>query len=499
MKKFDKGYRRGRWTPLATFALLSVSAAAHAEWKALDALKNRFDARVSAVAVDLDTGATLQALDAETRLTPASLTKVVLAAAALETWDVDKTFATRVVGAPVAADGKLPGDLVVYSEGDATFDHQDLWLLAAQVKQAGVRAIAGGVVVNAAPFGRLGCETKDRCEAVARSHTAYDAPLAAIGVDYGTWCVDVTPTAPGDTARVRSCAAVDVPIPLEGAIRTTNSKRSTWLWLDRISRPTSEALLMGGDIHPGGSDARLYRSMADPALGTGLLLRAVLNEIGVAVSGAVSVSDGAVPRGAHLLAETQSLPLREQVGRLLRYSNNYISDVLTLAMAAERTPQPVTTLADAAFPLADLIVRARAESGYPAPRNGADRPQLFSGSGLTPENRLSAQDLVAVLRQQYRSTQTFPVFYGGLVVPGQAPHAAIRIGNDAWKDRVALKTGTLSEPYSVFGTAGYLRKQNGGWIAFAAVVNGASARKSVPMRESLAAIRKDVETLLVKF
>ena len=167
--------------------------------------------------------------------------------------------------------------------------------------------------------------------------------------------------------------------------------------------------------------------------------------------------------------------------------------------AAERTPEPVTTLADASHALSDLVVRARLSSGYPAPRNDADWPRMLSGSGLTPENRLSAQDLVAVLRHQYRSTQTFPVFYGGLVVPGQAPNSYMRIGNDAWQDRVALKTGTLSEPYSVFGTAGYLRKQNGGWIAFAAIVNGASPRKSVPMRESLAAIRKDVETLLVKF
>ncbi|MEQ1439181.1 D-alanyl-D-alanine carboxypeptidase/D-alanyl-D-alanine-endopeptidase [Fontimonas sp. SYSU GA230001] len=483
---------------VAALALFAASAAAQAEWKSLEALQGRFDARVTAVAVDLDSGATLQALDADRRLTPASLSKVVLAAAALETWDADKTFATRIVGAAPAADGKLAGDLVVYSEGDATFDHQDLWLLAAQLKQAGVHVVEGGVVVNAEPFGRLGCETKDRCKALARSHTAYDAPLAAIGVDYGTWCVDVSPAAPGATARVRSCAGVEVPIPLEGAIRTSAARRSTWLWLDRITRPAGEALLMGGDIHPGAGETRLYRSMADPALGTGLLLRQVLNEIGIAVGGAVSVIDGPLPRDRQLLAQTQSRPLREQVASLLRYSNNYISDVLTLAMAAERTPEPVTSLAAAARPLSDLVLRARQEVGYPPPRDD-DRPLLLSGSGLTPENRLSAQDLVAVLRRQYGNTQTFPVFYGGLVVPGQAPHARLRIGNAAWRERVALKTGTLTEPYSVFGTAGYLRKRNGGWIAFAALVNGASPRKPVPSAESLAAIRKDVETLLAKF
>lgn len=484
---------------LLSFAAIAAVLAgpAHADWAALEALKAKRGARITAAAVDLDTGKTLQTLDAETRLSPASVSKLVLAAAALETWPVDKTFATRVVSARPVADGKLDGDLVVYSEGDATLDHQALWFLAAQVKQAGVRSVNGDLVVKAAPFGLLGCETKDRCDALARSHTAYDAPLSAFGVDYGTWCVDVKPALPGTAAQVQSCAAVDVPIPLEGMIQTRQARRGTWLWLDRVTMRDSEALVMGGDIRAGVSDTRLYRSMADPALGAGLLLRQVLGEIGIKVGGPVTVSAGSIPRQALPLAEIQSRPLREQIANLLRYSNNYISDVLTLAMAAERTPEPVTTLENAARPLADLVLRAREEAGYPT--DAEERPVMHSGSGLTPENRLSAQDLVALLSRQYRNTQTFPAFYGGLVVPGQAPNSYMRIGSEAWKGRVALKTGTLSEPTSVFGTAGYLRKQNGGWIAFAALVNGASPRKPVPMRESLDAIRKDVDRLLAKY
>ncbi|MEW6167029.1 MAG: D-alanyl-D-alanine carboxypeptidase/D-alanyl-D-alanine-endopeptidase [Pseudomonadota bacterium] len=479
--------------------LLLCCGTAQADWNALEALKSRYGARITAAAVDLDTGKTLEALHAERRLTPASLSKLVLAAGALETWDVDKTFVTRAVSADDLVDGRLGGDLIVYSEGDATLDHQALWYLAAQIKQAGVRAIDGDIVVKAAPFGLLDCETKDRCDALARSHTAYDAPLSAFGVDYGTWCIDVKPGTPGQPAQVLSCAAVDVPIPLEGRIETRNSRRRTGLWLDRVTLSDTEALVMGGDIGARADGMRLYRSMADPSLGAGMLLRQILRELGVQAEGAVEVRDDAVPRAVRLLAEIHSEPLRQQVQSLLRYSNNYISDVLTLAMAAERTPQPVTTLAQASQALADLVMRAREAMGYPLPADAADRPLLLSGSGLTPENRLSAQDLVALLHYQYRSTQTFPVFYGGLVVPAQAPSSYIRTGSGAWRDRVALKTGTLSEPYSVFGTAGYLRKRDGGWIAFAALVNGASARKSVPMRESLAAIRKDVDRLLAQY
>ncbi|MES0874951.1 D-alanyl-D-alanine carboxypeptidase/D-alanyl-D-alanine endopeptidase [Sinimarinibacterium thermocellulolyticum] len=489
-----------RWPAFGALALALALLAtpATAAWDALQKLQAQRGARVTAIAVDLDTGKTLQALNAETRLSPASLSKLVLAAAALETWPGDKTFATQILSMATPTDGRLPADLIVYSEGDATLDHQALWLLAAQVKRSGVEQVDGDLVVQAAPFGLLGCETKDRCDALTRSHTAYDAPLSAFGVDYGTWCVDVLPDAPGAAAQVRSCAAVDVPIPLEGTIQTRGTRSDTWLWLDRITRPESEALVMGGSVHAAAGGVRLYRSMADPALGAGLLLREVLAELGVRVSGSVRVSTDAIPRAARALAAHQGMPLREQVGRLLRYSNNYISDVLTLAMAAERTPAPVTTLASAAQPLADLVVRARRNAGYAVPTGDDDRPLMFSGSGLTPENRLSARDLVAVLRQQYRATDTFPWFYAGLVVPRQAPSRFLRTGSAAWKDRVALKTGTLTEPYSVFGTAGYLRKRDGGWIAFAALVNG-ERRRSIAVSDALAAIRKDVEKILDRY
>lgn len=487
-----------RWPLIGFLGLALVSTSASAAWDALQALQVKRSARVTAIAVDLETEKTLQSLNAETRLSPASLSKIVLAAAALETWPGDKTFATQVMTTATPVDGRLPGDLIVFSEGDATLDHQALWLLAAQIKRAGIESIDGDLVVQAAPFGLLGCETKDRCDALVRSHTAYDAPLAAFGVDYGTWCVDVTPDAPGAAAQVQSCAAVEVPIPLEGTIQTRSARSNTWLWIDRITRPESEALVLGGSVHSASDSVRLYRSMADPALGAGLLLRQMLGELGVGVDGPVRVSNAAIPRAARPLAVIHGMPVREQVGRLLRYSNNYISDVLTLAMAAERTPEPVTTLANASRPLADLVLRARVSAGYASPANGDAGPLMFSGSGLTPENRLSARDLAAVLRQQYRNTETFPWFYAGLVVPRQAPSRFLRTGSPAWKDRVALKTGTLSEPHSVFGTAGYLRKRDGGWIAFAALVNG-KPRRGIPVSDSLAAIRKDVEEILERY
>ena len=477
---------------LALICVVTPVSRALAAWDSMRALEMRRGATVTAVAVDLDNGKVIQSLSPALRLTPASLTKLVLAAAALDTWPADKTFATRILANGAIEGDSLVGDLMVVGEGDSTFDHQSLWFLAAQVKQAGISTVDGDLVINPLPFGPLACETKDRCEGMVRTHTSYDALPSAFGVDYGSWCLDVKPTLPGAAAQIFSCAGVGLPIPLSGSVNTATPLDSG-LWLDRVTLPDGDTLSMGGGV-ASGAPVRLYRSMGDPALGGGQLLRQVLASLGVTVRGNVVVEPQPVPTKASLLAEMQGMPLREQIQRLLRYSNNYITDVLTLNIAAQQVPEPVSSLASASRNLSDLVQRALLAANHP----DAGPPTLLSGSGLTPENRLSAQDLVAVLEYEYRRTETFPVYYAGLVVPGQAPHGYLKRGNTAWKERVALKTGTLSEPHSVFGTAGYLRKSNGGWIAFAVLANGAP-RKPVPMRETLAAIRSDIDRLLARY
>lgn len=481
-----------RWGAMLLCA--ASPALAMAQWPALQKLQDERDARVTALVYDLGSETPLAVMAPQQRLSPASLSKLVLASAVLEQWPGDHRFVTRLGGALPDTDGVIDSDLWVSGEGDPSVEHRDMWLLAARLKQRGVTQINGDVVTSAAPFGHLECEVKDRCDAERRTHTAYDAPLSAVGVDYGTWCIDLAPQLPGQQAALSHCAAFELPIPLDGTIASRKPGTRSAMWLDRRSVLGDDQLVMGGDI---GRDTRLYRSMSDPALGTGLLLRQALTELGIQVMGGVRVSQAAAPSDLIMLAGHEGAPVREQVAGLLRYSNNYISDMLTLGLALQRTPQPISTLAEASQLLTARLQRARTAVGLTNAPTPNTPIVLHSGSGLTPENRVSAEDLVALLRDEYRQVQRFPLFYAGLVVPGEAPSRILRRGNTDWRQRVALKTGTLTEPNSVFGTAGYLRKKDGGWMAFAVIVNGAD-RKGIPMSVSLQAIRSDIEDLLAK-
>lgn len=469
----------------------ALAASAQAAWRHLAALE-RTGAAVTASAVDLETGRVIEQLHAGEPLRPASLTKLATAAAVLDAWAPATSFQTRLVSTARVVRHTLEGNLIVEGAGDPSLDDESLWNLAAQLRGTGISVIRGRLIIDPAPFGPVACETVDRCAAARLSDTAYNAPLGAFGVDFGTWCVEVRPTSRGAPAAVRGCGVARLPIPVHGVIRTVAARARQTFWVERVTDHGRDALRVGGNV-PFGVPQQVYRAMSDPVRGGGLLLAQILREIGIRLDGPIEVRSDPPGRGARVLAVVDGLPLSEQIARMLRYSNNYMADVLSLDLAASETRHRPLTLARAGTLLANFLQRI----GRLGPAAG--RPVLLSGSGLTPQNRLSASDLVRLLEHEYHDARHFPAFYGSLVVPRDAPFAFLRSGSAAWLDRVALKTGTMDNPVSVCGIAGYLRKRDGGWMAFAAIVNGTRARRHIPLEQALAAEESDVDALLARY
>jgi serine-type D-Ala-D-Ala carboxypeptidase/endopeptidase (penicillin-binding protein 4) len=443
-------------------------------------------AAVTAVIWDLDSARPIAELNPATRLMPASLSKIFVAAAALDTFPPDTTFVTELRAAVPPRNGILQGDLVLRGSGDPTLYEQGLWSLGAQLRNLGVRNVTGRILVERGPFGALECGTIDRCSSQQGSNRAYNAAPSTIGVNYGSWCLAIQPTRPGQPALLRSCGVGQMPIPIQGQVMTTSSAQN--LQVERTTAAEGDRLVVGGSI-AAGPERQLHRAMSDPAAGTGMLLRSVLMQLGISIAGKTEVTPGVVGNATQLLASVEGLQLQEQVGRMMRYSNNYIADVLTLDVAVQRG-SGARTLAEAAQ---QLVGGTREVSITPG---SASPALLFSGSGLTPESRVSARNLIEVLARQYRDPRHFPALYGSLVVPADAPFSFLQGGNADWQQRVALKSGTMSSPYPVLGLAGYLRKKSGGWMAFAAIINGTERLRELPTERSVRALRTDLESIL---
>lgn len=451
-------------------------------------------AAVAGLVVDLERGAVLAARAPDAALIPASVVKLATAGLALETFGPTHRFETLLLRRGPLVDGVLQGDLVLRGGGDPTVTDQDFWRLARSLAQRGVSRVVGDLIVDEGLFGRLPCGVEDRCEAEAGSENAYDAALSATPVDHNAVALTVAAAErPGVAARL-----IPQPFPLpgiavEGEVATGDGPAR--LALHRSGGQGGQRLTVAGELPPGRS-LTLYRSLAEPALHAGRLFRAFLAREGIAVEGVVRVAYEAVA-GAEPLVAQQGETLARAVGLMLAFSNNLIADVLALDLQQALQPDAPADLRAAGALIAGHAAAAAEGSAFPAPA-AAPAPLLRDGSGLDPADRLTARQLVQLLERGYRRAASFPSLLAGLTVPAHGQQRSLPappdgVGAAEWDERTMVKTGGLSEPVSVTSLAGYFRFRDGGWGAFAFLVNGAPGR-AISRAEAFSAMRRDLDS-----
>lgn len=447
---------------------------------------------VTAMAYDLTAGRSLVELNADQRLVPASLSKLFVAAVALDHWGSNKTFRTRLMTNGSLQGDVLKGDLVLVGGGDPGLVSERLWSLIGQLQLRGIKHVKGDLLVDTALFGKQSCATTDRCQARSRSRNAYDAGLSAAGINYGSWCVRVVPaTAAGEPATVTTCPFNVSSVALDNRVKTVARGRQLQLRRITSKKDNSDRLVVTGHIGIRQQPAALYVSAGNASQQAGVILKSQLALAGITVSGRV----GVVNHGDYetLLASRQSLPLATLVKRTLNYSNNYMADVLTLDLLADDQPGVAVAQAAAGAHLLEMAKRQLAPARL---NSGKVDARLVSGSGLSVKNRLSAADLVTLLHGVYDDPAIFPAFVGALTVPAYSVLGILRGPDAIWQRRVMAKSGSLNQPHTVYGVAGFARGLNNHWIAFAVLVNGTDKHPHMPYSKSMRRLRAAVITMI---
>ena len=106
--------------------------------------------KISAGIWDLKSGKLLESKNPDLALVPASTTKVVSTYAMLRVWKPDFRLQTEVLGD--LEDGVVRGDLVIKGGGDPYLIDERLWLMAQELKRAGVKRITGGLRLDQSLF-----------------------------------------------------------------------------------------------------------------------------------------------------------------------------------------------------------------------------------------------------------------------------------------------------------------------------------------------------------
>lgn len=191
-------------------------------------------------------------------------------------------------------------------------------------------------------------------------------------------------------------------------------------------------------------------------LHAGRRLRTQLSNIGVTIGGSIRTESTLHPPGIQI-ARRRSPPLESIVRRVLESSINLHADLLLLHLGAVRANE------------------MRLSAGISVCRNwlaeaGADLNGFYivDGSGLSHRNRVTARQLVTVLRRMDRS-EAAEAWRGSLPMAGRTGTLAQRMRGTYAEGNMRAKTGTLTGAISL---AGYVTDEvNGEDVAFAIVEN----------------------------
>ncbi len=417
-------------------------------------------------------------------LIPASTTKLVTAAAVLTKFTPARHFVTKIYHTGVRQNQIITGDLIIVGDGDPFVVSENLWQLAVDFRNLGLKEFKGNIVIDNSLF-----DTNSRDESrefgQESSDNAYDAPVSAFGVNFNTVAVSVTP---GQKPGTPIVAGLD-PYPLKGVGFSSNAKttagKKSQIKVTRLSRPgpsSALALNISGEVSVDAPMRKVYRSIADSLKISGEYVRSFLLAEGIKVDGQVVA--GVLPANAKPLYELESYEMSKLIAGLNKYSNNYIADVLLKRLGA-------------AFPIkgpADAAGQGSYENGVHVLsdflRNDAKTQPTFvikNGSGLSTDNRLGASHLVKVLAFTFGRMDIFPEFIASLPASGWDGTLKERFQDAksfAAQGLVRAKTGTLTSPVTVVSLAGFLRHEKHGLVAFAIIENGVVG-KSQPTVDEL--------------
>lgn len=417
-------------------------------------------AQAGVLVADAETGETLYARGAENRLMPASTTKLLTTAAALDVLGPDYTYATEVHATGDLTGRVLDGDLYLRGTGDPTLLPADYRSLARQVADAGVTDVTGDLVADDTRFDderfHWGWNVDDE-------QYYYGAPVSALTVapdtdyDAGTVIVRVTPgDRPGDRPAVTL-----VPDTGHLTVRNTATTVAGDSAVPAIERAHgSDTLAVSGSIGVDRAPVRVWRAVWDPTAHAAAVFRAALAAQGVTVHGGTRPGE-ATPPAARTLATHRSMTVAELLGPLLKLSNNGHSEVLAKTMGREARGSGSWEAGT------EVIREALTRLGL---REGTY--VLADGSGLSRRTYVPAEGFAALLLAA-RDRPWFDTWYERLPIacaPDRLTGGTLRsrmCGTPAAGNAHA-KTGSLT---GATGLSGYVTGADGRQLVFSIVLN----------------------------
>lgn len=398
-------------------------------------------------------------VSAQTPVNPASLMKLVTTTAALDLLSPAFVWRTPVYVEGVVRDGTLQGNVYLRGSGDPRLVVERLWLLLRRVQGLGIQRIQGDIVLDRSAFD---VTPRDAGGFDGEPLRPYNAAPDALLLNFKSLLIQFVPERGANVARIQvepPLAGVSMPtsVPLstEACNDYRTGLRADWSDPARVKFAGSYPASCGEKMWPVAYSAP-----------TQFAARAVLGmwqQLGGQLVG--QVRDGTVPTHLQPAFSVESAALSETIRDINKYSNNVMAQQLFLTLSQQQRG------------VGSLEASREVVQRWWRERVGGGAPVLDNGSGLSRDERISAQGLARLLQVAWSSPSmselmsSLPITgVDGTLKRSQAQAVA------------HLKTGSLRD---VAGVAGYVDAANGKRWVLVAILNHPNANAARPALDAL--------------
>lgn len=393
----------------------------------------------------------------KTSLNPASNTKLLTSAVALVKLNPEYQFTTAAYIDGKLQNGVLAGDLYVKGGGDPALSYEGLLFLAREVYNAGVRTIAGNIVGDDSFF-----DAEREFSGWYDFDKVYSGKISALSLNNNAVKLIIKPSArAGHSPEI----ILDPPtsyVKVQNKARTLAARNGVY-----ASRLKSEAmepddageetLVVQGKVSTASkSGVAAYVNIDDPSLFTTTTFKDALAQVGINVGGSAVL--GKLTKKSWRIAAYASAPLAHIICEANKISSNFVAEQLLKTLGAEVLGPPGTTAKGL-----QVVQEFLAELGI-AP----EAYVLENGSGLSRNNRLSPEQIVALLAYMYENFEVRSEFLASLAVAGVDGTLHRRLRDTQAERRLRAKTGAIT---GVSCLSGYAVSKDNEVFAFSIMMN----------------------------
>ena len=396
---------------------------------------------------------------AQTPINPASLMKLATTTAALDLLGPTYVWRTPVYVDGTLQNGVLQGNVYIKGSGDPRLVVERLWLMMRRLQGLGIEKIQGDIVLDRSAFD---VPPRDAASFDGEPLRPYNAAPDALLLNFKSLLIQFVPDRAAGVARVQMeppLAGVQMPATVslsQGDCADYRSAlRADWSDPLRIRFAGNYPAVCGEKTWP--------IAYAAPQQFAARAIAGMWSQVGGTLTG--QVREGTVPPQLQPAFSSESPALSEVIRDINKYSNNVMAQhmFLTLSQASKGT--------------GSLAASREVMQRWGRERVGGDMPVFDNGSGLSREERISAQGLARLLQAAWASP-TMSELMSSLPITG--------IDGTLKRSKAQavahLKTGSLRD---VAGIAGYVDTASGKRLILVAVLNHPNANAARPALDAM--------------